>query len=171
MDAYIDEEEVFHEAQTENDAVTLPDNFFPQCWDNDERMYFLLAPFRPKALNPISYESKLIFWRNLIRKYCEAKGSAQVSLPELISAFMRKGKKPHALETVLSEMEAEREIVKMGKFMEAQQPWRDWAHRSMYNVISWPIYHIKSRLWSSSGEETTDQPQGCPLVLQSAVKV
>lgn len=152
------------------DIIKLPPNFYPDCWSDDLRMSVLFAPFRAKELNIINYTSKQKFWRNLISKYCETKGSAQVTLPELRIAFQRNGKKTYALETVLNEMETDGEIVKTIKFMEApQHTWRDWAHRSMTKIVSWPVYQVKSRLWNTNQEQTVEQ--GCSIVLRSVVKV
>lgn len=142
----------------------------PTCWSDDVRMSFLFAPFRSKELNVVSYNSKQKFWKDLIRKYCETKGSAQVTLPELRTAFQRNGKKPYALETVLLEMEVENEVVKLNTFMESPQlTWSSWAHRSLTKVVAWPVYQVKNRLWSVSGEETVRQ--GCAVVVRSTVKV
>lgn len=160
-----------HEDDLDNDVIVqLPDNFFPPCWTDDTRMSVLFAPFRAKSLNPINYESKQVFWRNLIRKYGDTKGSAQLTLAELRRAFKRNGKKPYALETVLLEMDAEGEVVGVAKFMEPpQHTWRDWAHRSLSKVVSWPLNQVVDRLWIRNGDEKA--AQGGFFVVRSVVKV
>lgn len=160
---------VDHDDSATGDLVALPDNFFPACWADDARMSVLFAPFRAKSLNPVNYDSKLAFWRNLIRKYSEAKGSARITLPELRRAFQRNGKKPYALETVLFEMANAGEVKNMGAFMEApQHTWRDWAHRSLFKVMSWPVHQVRNRLWLPSKDE---QAGSCSIVVCSVVKV
>lgn len=155
----------------------LPLDFFPDCWIKDEERIdvrilkhlfcirqfelksemlkqVLFNPFRPKNVNPINYESKLKFWKLLIVKYCNEKGSANVSEFELKSAFMRNGRKPMCLSTVLEDMQNNHEIESLHKFMvPVQHSWKGWAIDVMVKKpASWGWNMVKERVFQQNSE-------------------
>lgn len=130
----------------------LPDDFYPLCWQDDERMDNLFAPFRDKSVNPVNYETKMKFWKNLIQEYCTIKGNPTVSLGELRSAFQRKGKKPYCIDTVLDELMADGSAKTRSQFMEEPLlTWSGWAvHKLVKAPLRWSFDKVKERVISST---------------------
>lgn len=73
-------------------------------------MNALFAPFRKRDLNPLHYDNKMKFWRELIVAYCKEKQILQVDIHSLEGFFTRKKIKPKCLEPVLNE------LIKEGSF-------------------------------------------------------
>lgn len=105
-------------------------------------------------MNPVNYESKLKFWKLLIVKYCNEKGSANVSEFELKNAFMRNGRKPMCLSTVLQDMQNNREIECLQKYMTPiQHSWKGWAIDVMVKKpASWGWNVVKDRIFKPSNQ-------------------
>lgn len=105
-------------------------------------------------MNPINYESKLKFWKLLIVKYCNEKGSANASEYELKNAFMRNGRKPMCLSTVLEHMQINHEIEYSHKFMTpVQHSWKGWAVDVMVKKpASWGWNIVKDRLFQQNSQ-------------------
>jgi hypothetical protein len=76
----------------------------PAEWSDDVRMNALFAPFRNRDLNPLHYDNKLKFWKELISSYCKEKNIIQFDLSRIESSFVRQNAKPKCLELVLNEM-------------------------------------------------------------------
>lgn len=114
----------------------------------------LFNPFRPKNVNPINYESKLKFWKLLIVKYCNETGSANVSEFELKNAFMRNGRKPMCLSTVLQDMQNNHEIECLHNYMTpVQHSWKGWAIDVMVKKpASWGWNIVKDRIFQPSNQ-------------------
>lgn len=112
-----------------------------ESWKNDERMSYLMAPFRLRTLNPYGYDGKMKFWKELIKKYCEiSKGCAVVSLLELNSVFIRADKKTHCIRDVLDDMLKNGEIIDEYSFLnEDNKSWADWA----FDLTAWGINKLK----------------------------
>lgn len=134
---------------------TLPADFFPACWHNDDaRMSVLFAPFRSKSLNPINYDTKLLFWTQLIGRYCDHKGSANCTLAELRTVFRRANRAPHSLHTVLHEMRTAGQTLALATFLEAPaHTWRQWAQRRIGAAIAWPVQRVAASLWPSAQQQ------------------
>ncbi|KAG4073953.1 hypothetical protein HA402_014158 [Bradysia odoriphaga] len=142
-----------HDSKRKSQSLSL--DFFPDCWAKDEeRMDVLFNPFRPKNVNPVNYESKLKFWKLLIVKYCNEKGSANISEFELKNAFMRNGRKPMCLSTVLQDMQNNHEIECLQKFMTpVQHSWKGWAIDVMVKKpASWGWTVVKDRIFQPSNQ-------------------
>ena len=67
-------------------------------------MNALFAPFRKRDLNPLHYDNKMKFWKELIAAYCKEKQIIQVDIVSLECFFSRKKIKPKCLEPVLNEL-------------------------------------------------------------------
>lgn len=109
----------------------------------------LFNPFRPRNVNPVNYDSKLKFWKLLIVKYCNEKGSANVTESELKNMFIRNGRKPLCLSHVLEDMLKNHEIEYLNKFMiPVQHSWKGWAIDVMVKKpASWGWNIIKDRIF------------------------
>lgn len=137
----------------------LPEDFYPACWQDDERMENLFAPFRAKTVNPVNYESKMKFWKNLIQEYCNVRGTPTISISELRNAFQRNGKKPYCLDTVIQEQLAEGLIKPKQQFME--QPlltWGGWAvHKLVKAPLRWSFDKVKEQVISSATNANNEE--------------
>lgn len=140
------------------DYAKLPaSGFFPESWSDNARCDVLFAPFRAKAINPVNYETKMLFWKNLILKYCEIKGSSSVSERELSCAFQRNKKKPHCLNTVLAVMKQDNQIQLMHEFMVVPaRTWKDWAVLQVKRPVHWGWNKIGERVWRASESKYTE---------------
>lgn len=154
-------------------SLHLPDDFYPACWHDDERMDNLFAPIRPKAVNPVNYETKIKFWKNLIKEYCTARGCPVVSLNELRSAFSRNGKKPCCLETVLEEQLAEGSIKLKQQYMVAPLlTWSGWAvHKLVKAPLRWSFDKVKERVISTVSNGNIDENVEYVVIEVAQVKI
>lgn len=147
--------------ETTQNALTnaMPPDFYPVCWQDDERMQNLFAPFRDKSVNPVNYETKMKFWKNLIQEYCMVQGSATITLNELRSAFQRNGKKPYCLETVLEELLAEGAAKLKTQFMEPPLlSWSGWAvHKLVKAPLRWGFDRVKETVISTTSNGNCDE--------------
>lgn len=84
--------------------MSLTLNSYPKDWDNDVRMNSRYAPFRKKELNPIDYESKMVFWKSLISNCLSDCGCCTFSVDDLEKAFIRNGRKPMCIKEVIDSM-------------------------------------------------------------------
>lgn len=160
-------------ARQSSSGVKLPVDFHPVCWQDDERMENLFAPFRVKSVNPVNWESKLKFWRNLIKEYCEVKGSAIISVAELRDAFQRNDKRPHCLETVIEEQLNDGSIQRKEQFMQPpQHTWSGWAmHKFVKSPLQWSFDKVKERVVPKSTAENDSTGDRTQYVVLEVVKV
>ncbi|XP_031625715.1 charged multivesicular body protein 7 [Contarinia nasturtii] len=136
----------------------LPEEFYPACWQDDDRMDNLFAPFRDRAVNPVNFETKMKFWKNLIQEYCTTKGSPNISLAELRMAFERKGKRPHCLNTVLDELLSECLAKSKTQFMETPLTWTGWAVQKLVKApLRWGFDKVKERVISNANNGNCDE--------------
>lgn len=141
---------VIKTASGEQEQQPLPPDFFPNCWSDDERMDNLFAPFRAKSVNPVNYDRKLEFWRNLIGKYCVNNGNAIVTVNELRNAFQRGEKKPYCLDVVLKELTNAGSVRPRSLFaMKPQETWSVWAMNTFIkSPLQWSFNKVKERVVS-----------------------
>lgn len=90
----------------------------------------------------------------MIVKYCNEKGSANVSEFELKNAFMRNGRKPMCLSTVLDDMQKNHEIESLYRFMvPIQHSWKGWAIDVMVKKpASWGWNIVKDRIFQPNSQ-------------------
>lgn len=139
--------------------LNLPDDFYPACWQEDDRMDNLFAPFRDKSVNPVNYETKMKFWKNLIQEYCIIRGNPTMSLGELRTAFQRNGKKPYCLDTVLEELLADGLAKQKSQFMEPPLlSWAGWAVNKLVKApLRWGFDRVKERVISTTNNGNCDE--------------
>lgn len=139
-------------ANTDLSDLNLPEDFYPLCWHDDERMENLFSQFRDKSVNPVNYETKMKFWKNLIHEYCKLRGSPTISLTELRTAFERNGKKPYCLDTVLEELLTEGSAKTKSQFMEAPLlTWSGWAvHKLVKAPFRWGYEKAKETITTAT---------------------
>lgn len=142
-------------------TVKLPDDFYPVCWQDDERMENLFAPFRLKSVNPVNYDSKMKFWKNLIKEYCQYRGNPVISLNELRTALQRRGKRPYCLDTVLADQLADGSIKPKQQYMEAPLlTWSGWAvHKLVKAPLRWSFDAVKERVIPTSNSASAEDAE------------
>lgn len=152
-------------------TVQLGPDFFPACWQDDERMANLFAPFRAKSVNPVNWESKMTFWKNLIKEYCVAKGSALVSIQELRNSLQRNGHKPHCLDTVVDHLLNEGVAQRKEQFMQPpQHSWSGWAmHKLVKAPLQWGFDRVKERIVTTNG--SADDGERMQFIVTEVAKV
>ncbi|KAM7359419.1 charged multivesicular body protein 7 [Cochliomyia hominivorax] len=121
---------------------------YPNCWQDDARVQVLLAPFRDRSVNPENYDSKMKFWQNTIREYCEFKGKANFCKQELQHNFTKGQRVPCCLDMVLDEMQRKK-LIRLRKDYEydPENSWSGWAVNSfLKKPLSWGFDKIKEKL-------------------------
>lgn len=94
-------------------------------------MDVLFSPFRPRKVNPENYDGKLKFWKDMIVRFCNEKGSPCVCQRELKWAFRRKDKLPCAVETVMADLVASKTLRPQSDFInDPQNTWSGWLVNS-----------------------------------------
>lgn len=83
----------------------------PPDWADDQRMNFLFQPFKLREANPLSYDAKLSFWKELICRFLqfEAETNSEnprltVTIDDLQRMFKRNGKTPQCLAIVIESL-------------------------------------------------------------------
>ncbi|XP_058832436.1 charged multivesicular body protein 7 [Topomyia yanbarensis] len=136
----------------------LEESFYPDTWQDDSRMGVLLAEFRVRSVNPENYDSKMKFWKEMIRNYCNHKGSALVSIIELKQVFKRKGTSPYCLQVVFDDMIREKQLLSSEQFRkESQESWTGWAvDVFIRKPVGWGFGVVKDKLIGSSQDENAE---------------
>ncbi|KAK3930757.1 Charged multivesicular body protein 7 [Frankliniella fusca] len=133
---------------------------FPELWEDESRMTSLFAPFRDRDLNPQGWDSKLSFWTAMILKWCERKNRTSFSLEELNKDFIRNGRIPECLPTVLAEMQRSRSVVQPEEFLKMcsiSGSWRGWMFdMAVKRPVSWTFSKLKDMVIAPS---VTNQTQ------------
>lgn len=121
---------------------------YPQCWQDDARVQVLLAPFRDRSVNPENYDSKMKFWKDTIREYCQFKGKPNFCKQELQHNFTKGQRVPCCLDAVLEEMQRQK-LIRLRKDYEydPENSWSGWAVNSFVKKpLSWGFDKIKVKL-------------------------
>lgn len=151
----------------------MDSDFYPLCWQDDERMENLFAPFRDKSVNPVNYETKMKFWKNLIQEYCKNQGNPTVSLGQLRMAFQRKEKRPYCIDTVLDELIVEGLAKTKQQFLEAPLlTWSGWVvHKLVKAPLRWSFDKVKERVVSAATNGNSDENTEYVLIEVAKVNV
>lgn len=145
----------------------LEESFYPDAWRDDSRMGVLLTEFRTRTVNPENYDSKMRFWKELIAKYCEHKGSGSMSITELKRVFKRKGTSPYCLATVFEDMMKEGQLVAKVEFLKMpQETWSGWAVDVLVKrPLGWGFGKVKEKLVGNV------QDDGAEFICMDVIKV
>lgn len=114
---------------------------FPPVWKDDSKMKVLLSAFHQRHLSPENYDTKMMFWTDLIKKHCIHYKKANFSLRELQLQFMRGEQIPACLDTVLSQMEQQRQIRLRSEY--EYDPLNTWSGWLVNSFVKRPL----SRSW------------------------
>lgn len=126
----------------------------PDCWSDDTRMTSLFAPFRDRDLNPQGWQSKFSFWCAMILKWSESRNRVIFTLNELNKDFMRNGRIPECLPTVLEELQRSKSIVRPPDFMKmcsSPDSWKGWMiDLAVKRPLFWTLGKMKDMVYSPS---------------------
>lgn len=134
-------------------------NFFlsddtSEWWGDDARMTSLFAPFRDRALNPQGWESKLSFWSAMVSKWCEKKNRVSFTLDDLNKDFIRNGRIPECLLTVLEELQRNKCILQPSMFLKTcsvSDSWRGWMFDTVVKKpVAWTFGKMKDMVITSA---------------------
>lgn len=114
----------------------------------------LMYTFRPKQVNPDQYNFKMIFWKEMIERYCEYKGSSTFTIQELKEVFKRKGTSPYCLNDVVNQMISEQNVQDKESFMSSPQSWTQWTIGKITSPVSWSFNKLREKVWGSSAPDT-----------------
>lgn len=132
--------------QAENNPF-LPKENLPDCWNDEERINVLFAPFRNRAVNSQDWDSKLTFWKNLICTYCTVNRVYAFKTGDLSKAFNRDGRSPSCLQIVVQEMLKNCEIKPIDNFL--QRPSETWGLWAAETFVKRPMFWSYSKLKNS----------------------
>lgn len=139
-----------------HNSLFLPKDKLPECWDDEERVNVLFAPFRNRSVNPQDWDSKMAFWKNLIATYCTVNKVYTFKTTDLLKVFNKNGRSPGCLAIIVEEMLKNGEIQVMDKFL--QRPpdtWGGWATNIFIKKpVLWSYSKIKDTLISPNAEFT-----------------
>ena len=77
----------------------------PPEWFDDQAMDVMFSPFRDnRFVNPRSWDSKLIFWSDMIRNHCSSQKLLVFNARQLPDMFERNGRVPTCLKIVLEDL-------------------------------------------------------------------
>ncbi|XP_033633411.1 charged multivesicular body protein 7-like [Asterias rubens] len=119
--------------------------YFPPCWDDDERMSYLFSDFRQnRTVNPKDWDNKLKFWSQLIEERCKKKRCAVFECDRAAEGLRRKGRLPMGLDRVLREMANNGQIVSIDEFKNSvNASWLSWGvHQFMRRPVSWAVGYM-----------------------------
>ena len=78
---------------------------YPSEWSDDQVMDVLFSPFREnRYVNPRSWDRKMDFWTDMVRRRCIANKSLVFNARELPAFFERNGKLPACMNIVLDDL-------------------------------------------------------------------
>ena len=85
--------------------MALHESVYPAEWSDDQVMDVLFSPFREnRRVNPRSWDSKLSFWTDMIRRYFSYNKLLIFNARQLPVMFERNGKVPACLKIVLEDL-------------------------------------------------------------------
>ncbi|XP_031787382.1 charged multivesicular body protein 7 [Nasonia vitripennis] len=132
--------------ETLSPTTPLPLDQLPECWNQDERMKSLFAPFRNRSANPEDWNSKYKFWNQLIKTWTSYHARCSFSLTDLTANLKRNGCSALCLPTVLEELYKNGEVIPESDFMkEPSSTWTGWTiDLFVKKPVSWSFSKLKS---------------------------
>ncbi|PSN54778.1 hypothetical protein C0J52_01998 [Blattella germanica] len=133
---------------TEN-VLPLPKSKLPECWTDDMRMNYLYSSIRPATVNPLDCESKMKFWSALLQDWCIHHSRPVFTLDDVKKAFLRNGRTPACLPSVLENMLKNGDLVAKSNYINdlSQQTWTAWTVDMLVKrPASWAFTKIKDTI-------------------------
>ncbi|KAI5705645.1 hypothetical protein M8J75_000552 [Diaphorina citri] len=125
----------------------------PECWKDETRMNALFAPFRDREVNPIFYDVKMKFWKDLIQEACSNVG--YFTIQELNTAFTRNRRIPYCTANIVKDLIMSGDVRTKEEFLKSTpgQSWKKWA---VQTVVVNPLYWSFSKIKQTMGYEQND---------------
>lgn len=126
----------------------------PDVWSDDVRMNALFAPFRSRNLNPLHYDNKLKFWKDLIIDYCKQNDIVEIDSHTAAHWFIRKSIKPKCLDLVISELSKEKKLVARDEALKpvaASGIIHNVFNKLIWTPLSWSTSYLFRSASQSSG--------------------
>ncbi|XP_037938991.1 charged multivesicular body protein 7-like [Teleopsis dalmanni] len=119
---------------------------YPSCYNDEQRIHALMAPFRERHVNPENYDSKLKFWENCIFLYCEFKGEPKFNKKELQDVLSKGVHSIYALDTVVDGMISSKKIRSLPEYMyNPNDGWKGWIiNNFIRKPLAWGAHKLKS---------------------------
>ncbi|XP_014219986.1 charged multivesicular body protein 7 [Copidosoma floridanum] len=141
-------------SSSETFKTPVPANLLPECWNQDERMKSLYAPFRNRAVNPEDWNSKYKFWNQFIKTWSNYYACCSFTLTDLNTNFKRNGCSALCLSTVLQELYRNGEVILESDFL--KEPSNSWAGWTVDMLVRKPISWSFSKLVNYMTEPVID---------------
>uniref|UniRef100_A0A1B6DIR5 Charged multivesicular body protein 7 n=1 Tax=Clastoptera arizonana TaxID=38151 RepID=A0A1B6DIR5_9HEMI len=134
--------------------IQSPLKNMPDCWQNEERMNVLMAPFRKRDVNPLDWDSKMKFWKNCINMWTSDSKQFRFSIVELQKSFDRKGRTPKCLSTVVENMMKNGELMLESEFLKMMpthnESWASWTVKLVVKTpATWAFEKMKRSLFDT----------------------
>ena len=133
----------------------------PPEWSDEERMYYLLAPFPPNVQSPLS-DPKMAFWRSLILSSSFDLQEWVFTERELSDRFRWHGIERKSLFLVINALEKSREIQRLCDYQGEGIGWAEQGMKLLSRPVSWAW-----RRYVSGGQDHGE----VEFVLVSLIKV
>lgn len=115
---------------------------FPNEWEDEERMGYLIAPFPPNRVLS-EKDDKFYFWKKLILFSSKQLNKTTFTLSELKMRLTWKGLTPTCLSRVVEQMEADHVIRKLEDWSSAPaSSWGGWAKQLTSQGVSYMWQHV-----------------------------
>ena len=127
---------------------------YPSEWSDEDRMYYLIAPFPPDT-RPTLSDSKVTFWRTLIFSSSRDLCKYVFTMRELLERLQWRGMQPKGLDTVIELMERVGEVRKMSSYRLSEEGgWVEWGVAVVSSPLSWAWKRYMSN--NSSAQENEE---------------
>ncbi len=133
--------------QVSNMSAKFPRFQPPSEWNDEDRMYYLLAPF-PADTDPLLSDSKLMFWKALIITSSRELGECVFTKRQLCERFKWREMQPKCLTIVIQAMERLGDIKKFASYQE-RNGWIGWG----VSIVTSPVTWAWNKYMSSNEEE------------------
>ena len=152
------------------DRTASTDFTRPPEWSDEERMYFLLAPF-PSSVKPtLSDATKVAFWRSLIITSSKELQQLVFSERQLTERFRWRGSEPKCLRAVIECLECSGETRKLSSYVGdgGSVGWWRWGVQVVTKPFSWAWrWYWGSKVRGSERQDVSEEQ----YVLVTAIKV
>jgi len=86
-------------------AESKEGDFYPSEWSDNQVMDVLFSPFREnRDVNPLSWDRKMAFWTDMVRRRCIASKTLVFNARELPAFFQRNRKLPACMNVLLEDL-------------------------------------------------------------------
>lgn len=136
---------------------------YPSEWSDDQVMGVLFSPFREnRYVNPRSWDHKMDFWKDMVRRRCITSKSLVFNARELPAFFERNGKLPACMNIVLEDLIRSGTIKPLPDYVASAGGWMSWsADMFLRRPVRWtyrtmvkqPISWAYSKLFSGADED------------------